>query len=42
MTYTYFDFYDTDPYAYAYAYRMFDDVAPAGNGTPQFGQIWPR
>ena len=42
MTYVYFDLYDTDPFGYLYAYGMFDDLAPASNGVPSFGQIWPR
>ena len=42
MTYVYFDLYDTDPFAYTYAYRMFDDITSASNNVPSFGQIWPR
>jgi len=42
MDYTYFDLYDLDPFAYTYAYSMFDDIVPAANGVPPFGQIWPR
>ena len=42
MTYVYFDLYDLDPFAYTYAYSMFDDIAPASNSVPAFGQIWPR
>lgn len=42
MTYVYFGLYDTDPLAYSYAYRMFDDIVSSGSSVPQFGQIWPR
>lgn len=42
MTYFYSDLYDTDPYAYTYAYSMFDDLASASNSMPPFGQLWPR
>ena len=42
MNYTYFGFYDVDPFSWQHAYSMFDDVASASNNTPTFGQIFPR
>jgi hypothetical protein len=41
MDYVYFDLYDIDPFGFAHAYRMFDEIISAPT-TPRFGQIYPR